>query len=229
MHINSNIEKLQIIADALEEMCSEVVFIGGAVASLYINDPAAVYVRPTKDVDCIIQLNNRGEFSTFEKNLRKKSFQHDTSEDAPICRWIYRDIPVDIMPTESTIIGFSNRWYKEGISHPKLVTLPNGTDIALLSLPYFIATKIEAFHGRSETDFRVSHDIEDIIVVLDGVLSLDELLSAPPSLKKYLSTEFCQFLKESLFIEAVSAHIDQGHSPFRTKRIIDFLKVFCGT
>jgi hypothetical protein len=96
-----------------------------------------------------------------------------------------------------------------------------------LDLPYFIATKIEAFHGRDESDFRISHDIEDIIILLDGVLSFEKIFTAPDSVKRYLKDQFGDFLKEDLFLESVSTHIDQGGSPARTKRIITFLKDFC--
>ena len=226
MLTNYNIEKVEVVADGLEEMISDIVFVGGAIASLYADDPAALYVRPTIDVDCIIQLDSRGEFSRFEEALRKKGFCNDISEGAPICRWTYKGILVDVMPTELSILGFTSIWYREGISHRTHVTLPNGKEIAILDLPYFIATKIEAFHGRDESDFRISHDIEDIIVVLDGRLNFNKLYAAPLTVKKYLIEEFRQFLESSLFIESVSAHIDHGNSPQRAKRIIDFLKDF---
>lgn len=228
MLINANIEKIEIIAEGLGDLLDEVVFVGGAVASLYIDDPAAIYVRATNDVDCIIQLSGRVEFSRFEEKLRKLGFRNDTSEGAPICRWIYRETLVDVTPTDEAILGFSNQWYKEGIENCIKVGLPEGGEISLLSLPYFIATKIEAFHGRDESDFRISHDIEDIIIVLDGVLEFDTLFEANESVKGFLIEQFSEFMKESTFIESVSSHIEQGKSPLRTKRIMDFLKEFCG-
>jgi hypothetical protein len=32
----------------------------------------------------------------------------------------------------------------------------------------FVATKFEAFHGRGNNDHLASHDLEDIITVVDG-------------------------------------------------------------
>ncbi len=44
-----------------------------------------------------------------DKELRSKGFQHDTSKGAPICRWIYRNIKVDIMSTDASSVGFTNQ------------------------------------------------------------------------------------------------------------------------
>ena len=38
---STNITMLQTIADGLKELKDEMVFIGGSVAELYVNDPAA--------------------------------------------------------------------------------------------------------------------------------------------------------------------------------------------
>lgn len=39
------------IAHALGELNERAVFVGGAVVSLYVDDPAADDVRPTQDID----------------------------------------------------------------------------------------------------------------------------------------------------------------------------------
>lgn len=129
---STNIEMLQTVANGLEELKEEVVFVGGVVAELYADNPAASDIRPTKDVDCVIELKSRIEHARLEENLRSKGFTHDTSKDAPICRMIYKGIKVDVMPTDEKILGFSNSWYGEGIES----ALPygsgeEGTDIIL--------------------------------------------------------------------------------------------------
>jgi hypothetical protein len=83
---SSNIEMLQIVADGLEELKEEVVFVGGAVAELYADDPASSDIRPTLDVDCVIELSSRLEHAKIEERLRSKKFAHNTSKGAPICR-----------------------------------------------------------------------------------------------------------------------------------------------
>ncbi|CCF68050.1 hypothetical protein N5947_08620 [Xanthomonas citri pv. punicae] len=42
---------LLVIADALGELCDQVVFLGGAVVGLLVSDPLAESVRATYDVD----------------------------------------------------------------------------------------------------------------------------------------------------------------------------------
>jgi len=51
-----NIALLNIVADHLGDvLCEEVVFVGGAVAGLLITDPAMPSIRPTEDVDLIVE------------------------------------------------------------------------------------------------------------------------------------------------------------------------------
>ena len=50
-----NYEYLLLIADALGELCNEVVFVGGCTAGLLLTDRAAEGIRVTKDVDAIVE------------------------------------------------------------------------------------------------------------------------------------------------------------------------------
>jgi hypothetical protein len=59
------------IALALGEINEQVVYVGGAVVSLYINDPAADDVRPTKDIDISMSLVTLGELETMRERLRR--------------------------------------------------------------------------------------------------------------------------------------------------------------
>lgn len=113
---STNMQMLQTVAEGISALTKEVVFVGGAIAELYATNPALADIRPTQDVDCVIELNSRKEHSDLETELRKIGFAHDTSKDAPICRYIYKDIKVDVMPTDPDILGFSNIWYSEGIA-----------------------------------------------------------------------------------------------------------------
>ena len=84
--------------------------------------------------------------------------------EAVICRWRHGALVVDVMPTDAAVLGFTNRWYAAALAHATWV--PLGTrDIRLITAPYFLATKFEAFHGRGHGDVRGSHDLEDIVAV----------------------------------------------------------------
>jgi hypothetical protein len=89
---SSNVAMLQTVAIGLEELKDVMVFVGGSVAELYTSDPAASDIRPTLDVDCVIELSSRIALVRLEENLRTKRFAHDMSPEAPICRWIYQNI-----------------------------------------------------------------------------------------------------------------------------------------
>lgn len=49
---SKNLHMLEMVAKGLQSLKDEVVFVGGAVTSLYINDPAAPPVTASDDVDC---------------------------------------------------------------------------------------------------------------------------------------------------------------------------------
>lgn len=85
-----SVELLELAAAALDDLLPEVVFLGGAVVGLWITDPAAPPVRPTKDVDVVVEVTTRLAFHDFESRLRARGFLHD-QEDGVICRWRHRE------------------------------------------------------------------------------------------------------------------------------------------
>ncbi len=84
----SNNERIKLVADALAELNSEVIYVGGAVVQLYSSDAASANPSTTYDVDCVVNLTTYREYREFEKKLYAKRFCNDTSEDAPICRYL---------------------------------------------------------------------------------------------------------------------------------------------
>lgn len=129
---------IETVVEGFGELLDEIVFVGGAVSSLYIDDSGAGYIRPTQDVDCIIEITSRTHKDSFDELLRTKGFQNDFSEGAPLCRWNYNSVTVDVMPTDGDFLGFTNEWYKEGMKNTIEVALPSGVKILVLALPYFI-------------------------------------------------------------------------------------------
>ena len=51
-----NLDVVAEIAQALGDLNESVIFVGGAVISIYADDPAADKVRPTQDVDLTLKL-----------------------------------------------------------------------------------------------------------------------------------------------------------------------------
>ena len=161
----------------------------------------------------------------MEKRLRAHGFSEDSSDDAPICRWTSGNIILDVMPTDTRILGFGNQWYAPASQNADSIQLPSGRQIRMVSAPYFLITKLEAFDGRGNGDYLMSHDIEDIIAVLDGRPSLiAEVKHAPPELVQELAKRFRSLLQDRQFIDAVSGHMPtDAMSQARVPSILDVI------
>lgn len=204
-----NVALLEIVAhhlgDALRE---QLVFVGGAVAGLLITDPAMPAIRPTDDVDMICQSAVLADYHQIEQALRTQGFVQDMRKEAPICRWRIGEVAVDVMPTLEQILGFSNRWYPLALASAARVPLPSGRAIRLITAPVFIATKLEAFAGRGKGDYLFSHDLEDLLAVVDGRETLlAECQASAAELKDYLAERFARLLAEPAFVEAIPGHL----------------------
>jgi hypothetical protein len=203
-----NIQQLIAAARLLKPLLDEVVFIGGCTTGLFISDPGAAGVRPTFDVDVITEITSYEDYVVFSERLRKLKFEEDTSEGAPLCRWKNGETTLDVMPLDEKILGFSNRWYKDAMEHAQRYELEADLQIRLVTAPYFCATKIEAFRGRGKGDYLSSHDLEDLITVVDGRPELvDELRSAPDDVRSYIAAAVSELLETSAFIDALPGYL----------------------
>lgn len=66
------------VAKALGELNKEVVFVGGAMVAMYIDDPAAEDIRPTKDLDLTFQITTPGKLEELREKLIAKGFHSNT-------------------------------------------------------------------------------------------------------------------------------------------------------
>lgn len=203
-----NIAILELAAFRLGPLLSEVVFTGGSTVGLLITDPGATYIRPTKDVDVITEVSAIYGYYQISDKLRELGFKEDSSDGAPLYRWVNNGLILDVMPTDPDILGFSNRWYSESVRHAQEQTLPSGNRIQCTSPPYFLATKLEAFDGRGNNDYLLSHDIEDLVTVIDGRPEIiDDIAASEPGLISYLADRFEGLLRSRAFTDAVAGHL----------------------
>ena len=72
----------------LVPVLDELVFVGGCTTGLFITDPAASGIRPTKDVDAIVDVTSYGKYAALADKLRAIGLVEDTTEGAPLCRWV---------------------------------------------------------------------------------------------------------------------------------------------
>jgi predicted nucleotidyltransferase len=204
-----NVAMMELVAERLgNALRDDMVFVGGAVTGLLITDPGQPSIRPTEDVDLIVHAAICSDYQRIEKALRERGFVNDMSKDAPICRWRVGAVTVDVMPTLKEILGFSNRWYPLALATAEKTSLPSGTSIRLVAAPVFLATKFEAFDDRGSGDYLFSHDLGDLISVIDGRTELiGECQVADETLKGYLRERFRQLLAAPPFIDALPGHL----------------------
>ena len=91
----------------------------------------------------------------LSERLRKLGLAEDTSPDAPLCRWRRDELIVDVMPVNEDILGFSNVWYSTAIETAQTFDIALH-DVKVVTPALFIATKLEAFHGRGADDMQAS-------------------------------------------------------------------------
>jgi len=204
---NPNLARLVAVARKLEPLLDELAFVGGCVTGLLVTDPGAAPVRPTLDVDAIVEVASYPKFTELEGQLRSLGFQESHTEGAPICRWVHGELLLDLLPTDPAILGFSNRWYGSALQNTRPLQIDD-LAIRLIAAPYFLATKLEAFHGRGKGDYRLSHDLEDVVTVLDGRPEIvSEVQEAAAELRRFLGEEFSALLANRDFVEALPGYL----------------------
>ncbi len=222
---NINLVRIKAVYNALEELQNKVVFVGGAIVSLYAKS-IKFEIRPTEDIDVIVEILNYKSRIELEEKLKSIGFQHEIHSSI-ICRYKIKGITVDIMPTDDESIGFKNKWYPAGFRNAIDHKIDNLVTIKILNAPFFIATKIEAFKGRGKNDGRTSKDFEDIIFIFENRNKIwTEMKDSEEELRKYLIQELNIFNNNPNIFEWIDCHVDRN-SPPASYQILNDLKLFC--
>lgn len=195
-----NVQSVELVATALGDLCDELVLVGGCAASLLIDAPTAPPPRVTYDVDLIAVVAALRAYHALEEKFAQRGFQRDMAPEAPVCRWRIGGIAVDLMPTDESVLGFSNRWYAEAAATATRQVLPGGRLINLIGAPAFLATKFEAFRTRGAGDLLQSHDFEDIVNVVEGrQFIVEEVGAGGMMLRAYLGGQFAAVMAAADF------------------------------
>jgi predicted nucleotidyltransferase len=195
-----------VVAKRMDHLLDQIVFLGGCAVGLLITDPGAAPVRVTYDVDIIAEIGSYSEYADFEDQLRGLGFVED-STGGVMCRWVVEGVCVDVMSTSANPLGFGNRWY-EGAMKSAVPFPLGGVQIRLITGPYFLATKFEAFADRGGNDYRASQDLEDVIAVVDGREALvEEVVASASELRFFLAESVQQLLRVTAFIEALPGYL----------------------
>ena len=218
------------VARALgDDLVAETAFVGGCATALLVTDELVhTEVRFTDDVDVIVHVMGRGHWYQLERRLEDLGFRSSPIEtDDPICRKRLRDgepheLIVDFMPDEPGILDFSNRWYAEALESALEVELGDGSRVRVVTSPYFLATKLDAYRGRGHGDLLLSQDVEDILNVVNGRDSLlEEVRESPLELQQAIAQGLQELMEHPSFDYAVASAVRD--SPSRETRVFQKL------
>ena len=221
-----NVSRIKGVYNALIAYKDEIAFVGGATISLYADAPEQTDTRPTDDIDILVEIVTYSAYSQLQEKLAALGFEPDSSSKI-ICRYKYQGLTVDIMPLHEDVLGFTNKWYREGFANHVVYQVDEMVSINIFSATYFIASKFEAFKGRGESDGRTSKDFEDIVFVLDNRKNIwEELNASATDVKAYLKEAFAELLELPYLEEWIAAHLEPVTASKRSSMLIDKMRAF---
>lgn len=194
------------VANALGDLCEEVVFVGGAMVSLYIDDPLAEDIRPTKDIDLTFQITTAGQLERIRIMLIERGFR-EAADSTVTCRFIFDDLLIDVMSTQEIGWAPGNPWFSKGFDQAIKVTL-NEIEIKVLPLPYFLATKFDAFFDRGIQDVYASKDLEDLLYLFNHTTEIvKQILETTGDVRLYLGKSIHRIMNDPIILGAIPGHL----------------------
>lgn len=217
---DANTELLAGMAEALGDLREQLVFVGGCATALLITDSAAAPVRATQDVDAVVAISTRTEYLKLGEALRARGFSQTVEGGEPPYRWTFGGMKLDVMAAREDILGFSNRWYETALRTAVRMPLSRALAIRLIAPACFLATKLEAFEDRGGGDYLESHDLEDVLSVVDGRPEIvADIAEAEPALRRYVAETFARLLADEGFLNALPGLVMDGSPAIRTPAV----------
>lgn len=216
---------MKAVAERLDALGLDYAFLGGSVVGLLLDHPEMSPVRATDDVDVVIEVVSQARYAGIEERLRALKFDHDMRPGAPRCRWVLGTLIVDIMPADGDFLGLNTVWFREALASAIRCPFPGGT-LRVVSPVGFIATKYVAFLDRGAGDYYASHDLEDLIAVVDGRERIaEEVVAADPALRDFVAKAMANLADSPDFLEALPGHLpadraSQGRLPGLRRKLI---------
>jgi hypothetical protein len=172
--------------------------------------PDAVFV--------VVDVATLGAFYGIEKRLRKAG--HAPDAHGPIGRWRIHGVPVDLIPASSAVLGFTNRWYRQLVDTALLLEVASDLEVRVATAEMFLATKLEAFLDRGAQDPTMSHDLTDIVSLVNGRIELvEEVRRLPPDARAFVQRVVSDLVADSQIAFVIHAHLppddaSQGRTEF---------------
>jgi len=199
---------IRAVANAIgPELCQEIAFVGGCTTALLLTDLyTKQQVRHTDDVDLIVHVMSYAHWENLKEQLRQKGFREQPDDDAPICAMFLAGLRVDFMPDDEEILNFGNAWYRDALASAERHDIGEGVTVRIVRPAHFVATKLAAYLSRGNNDPLDSHDVEDILTLLDGRPEIaDEILAADAAMRTYIGTQLAALQEHRDFEYAIEA------------------------
>lgn len=201
---NPNLGLLMGMAQAMGPLCDQVVFVGGCATGLLIDNADLMDVRPTEDVDAIVEVASLAAYHRLAEQLMQRGFQQTMADNTPPFRWYWNRLQLDLVPLDEKVLGFANPWYRVGFENALSVELAGGLLLRHLSAPHFLATKFEAFKDRGQNDVYLSHDLEDIMTVMEGRAAVvQEMITVDRAIRQHVGQAVAALLDMPAFHNAL--------------------------
>jgi hypothetical protein len=218
---NPNLTLLVAMAQAMGPLCDQVVFVGGCATGLLLDDTGLMDVRPTEDVDAIVEVASLAGYHRLADQLMQRGFKQTMADNTPPFRWYWNRMQLDLVPLDEKVLGFANPWYRVGYASALVAEVIQGLKLRHLSGPHFLATKFEAFKDRGQNDVYLSHDLEDIMTVIEGrSIVAPEVLEAAADVRSHLARSVASLLEMPAFHNALPGLLsDPGREPIVKARL----------
>lgn len=199
---------VRLLAPVLDDL----IFVGGCATGFMFTDPAAAGIRPTHDLDAIAVVASYAAYTTLANRLRAIGLKEDTSAGPMAARWRHGDAVVDVTPTDRSVLGFSNTWYAPAVAQAQRIIIA-GLPARMVTPPYLIASKLEAFHVRGHADVVASSDLEDVVLIVDGRPELlAEIERAAEPVRGFIASEFGALLDDRRFLDSLAGFLPQDRA-----------------
>jgi hypothetical protein len=187
---HKNLTMLHTVAERLGPLRDQVMFLGGTILPMLVAEDVAAGIRTAKDVDLMIDMPSKAELYKFEDHLWDLGFKRESVGAAS--HWRLDQIGVDVLNADPDIVRFNNRWGAEAMRWAAARDLDGGLRINVITAPYYLATKVEAFYRRGRNRYWASRDIYDLLLVVRGCTEIETLIreQTSPELRAHLVDEF---------------------------------------
>ena len=85
--------------------------------------------------------------------------------------------------------------------------------IKVVTAPFFVALKLEAFEDRGKGDFIMSTDFEDVICLFNGRQSVVDEIMAEPIVREGIAEKFSRYVQNADVEDAVLGFVQTESDP----------------